>query len=71
MMGNLLSHDNAMEGTVSIDEVERFCRSIHEIHELMLCPNCKAPLGYYRDLRIMRCSNEKCIDPLELKTKKS
>lgn len=70
MMGNLLSHDNAMEGTVSIDEVERFCRSIHEIHELMLCPNCKAPLGYYRDLRIMRCSNEKCVDPLELKTKK-
>lgn len=69
MMGNLLSHDNAMEGTVSIDEVERFCRSIHEIHELMLCPNCKAPLGYYRDLRIMRCSNEKCVDPLELKTK--
>lgn len=71
MMGNLLSHDNIMEGTISIDEVERFCCSIHEIHELMLCPNCKAPLGYYGDLRIMRCSNEKCVDPLELKTKKS
>lgn len=69
MMGNLLSHDNLMAGTVSIDEVERFCLSIHEIHELMLCSECKAPLGYYRDLKIMRCSNKNCSKPMEIKTR--
>ncbi|AUB59804.1 hypothetical protein BK009_03395 [Methanobacterium subterraneum] len=69
MMGNLLSHENLMAGNVSIDEVERFCRSINHIHELTLCSNCKAPLGYYQNLKILRCSNKKCSDPLEIKAK--
>ena len=67
MMGNLLSHDNLMTGNVSIDEVKRFCSSIHEIDESLKCPTCKAPLGYFRDLKIFRCRNKKCNVPIEIK----
>ena len=66
MMGNLLSH-NLMTGNVSIDEVKRFCSSIHEIDESLMCPTCRAPLGYFRDLKILRCKNKKCSNPLEIK----
>lgn len=69
IMGNLLSHENLMAGNVSIDEVERFCKSVHELHELMLCDNCKNPLKYYQELKIFRCSNERCSKPLEIKAK--
>jgi len=70
MMGNLLSHDNLMAGNVSIDEVERFCSSIHEIDELLKCPNCHAPLGYFRNLKILRCMNKNCSNPMEIKLNK-
>ena len=66
MMGNLLSHNNLMAGNVSIDEVERFCTSIHEIDLLLKCPNCETPLGYFRELKIFRCKNKKCKDKMEI-----
>jgi energy-coupling factor transporter ATP-binding protein EcfA2 len=69
LMGNLLSHNNLMASNVSIDEVEHFCSSIHDIDELLKCPNCEAPLGYFRLLKIFRCQNKKCGDPLEIKAK--
>jgi hypothetical protein len=69
IVGNLMSHENLMAGNVSIDEVERFCNSVHEIHELMLCDGCKNPLKYYQELKIFRCSNKKCSNPLEIKAK--
>lgn len=68
IMGNLLSHENPMAGNVSIDEVERFCNSVHEIHKLTMCSNCQTPLRYYQDIGILRCSNKKCEDPSEIKT---
>lgn len=68
MMGNLLSHDNLLTGNVSIDEVERFCNSVHDIDELLRC-DCGAPLGYFRELKIFRCKNKKCSDPKEIKAK--
>lgn len=67
--GNLLSHENLMAGNVSIDEVERFCKSVRAIHELMLCDNCQNPLKYYQELKIFRCSNQRCSNPLEIKAK--
>ena len=69
MMGNLLSHNNPMAGNVSVDEVRRFCNSIHEIDEIMKCSTCQAPLGYFRELKIFRCKNKRCDDPLEIKAK--
>ena len=69
MLGNLLSHNNKIAENVSIDEVERFCLSVHEIHNLMLCNKCKRPLKYYQDTRSLRCNNRRCSDPLEIKAK--
>ena len=68
MMGNLLSHDNLMTGNVSIDEVKRFCISIHEIDESLKCTTCHTPLGYFRELKIFRFKNKKCSVPIEIKT---
>ncbi len=67
MLGNLLSHHNPIANNVSIDEVNRFCNSVHEIDELLKCSKCHAPLGYFKDLKILRCKNKKCKDPLEIK----
>lgn len=69
IMGNLLSHENLMAGNVSIDEVRRFCESVHEIHELMLCNECGNPLKYNKEFKIFRCSGKKCLNPLEIKAK--
>ncbi len=69
IVGNLTSHENLMAGNISIDEVERFCNSVNEIHELMLCEKCKTPLRYYQELKILRCSNQKCSNPTEIKAK--
>lgn len=69
ILGNLLSHDNMLADEVSIDEVKNFCDRIHDLHEVFLCPNCGDFISYFRDLKILRCSNPNCSDPIEFKTK--
>jgi len=69
LMGNLLSHNNMLAETVSIEEVNRFCESVHNLHNTFLCPNCGHFVGYYHELKIMRCPNTRCENPMEVKTK--
>jgi len=68
LLGNLLSHDNPLIDRVSIHEVEDFCNCVHELHGLFLCPNCECFVDYFKDLNILRCSNERCKNPIEIKT---
>ena len=68
ILGNLLSHDNPLIDSVSIHEVKNFCDCVHELHEVFLCPNCEHFINYYPDLKIVRCSNQRCIKPLEVRT---
>ncbi len=69
IMGNILSHNNVLAESVSIDEVESFCNRVRELHEAFLCPGCGRFINYYRDLKILRCSNPKCENPIEVKTR--
>jgi DNA repair exonuclease SbcCD ATPase subunit len=69
IMGNLLSHNNMLAEEVSIEEVKRFCEAVHNLRNAFLCPNCENFIGYYRDLKIIRCSNPRCENPMEVKTK--
>ena len=69
IMGNLLSHNNILAEEVSIEEVNSFCKSVQKLHDVFLCPNCGHFIGYYRDLKIVRCSNASCKNPIEVKTK--
>ena len=67
--GNILSHNNPMAETLSIEEIDRFCDRVHNLYRSFLCPSCSHFLYYYRDLKIIRCSNSRCASPLEIKTK--
>jgi DNA repair exonuclease SbcCD ATPase subunit len=69
IMGNLLSHNNILIEEVSIEEVNSFCKTVRNLHNVFLCPNCGHFVGYYPDLKIIRCSNSKCKSPVEMKTK--
>lgn len=69
ILGNLLSHDNPLLDRVSIEEVKRFCNCVHELHGVFLCPNCEHFINYYPDLKILRCSNPRCEEHIEVKTK--
>lgn len=69
IMGNILSHNNPLAESVSIEEVKRFCNCVNKLHERFLCPTCKHFIIYNRDFGIIRCSNSKCINPIEIKTK--
>jgi len=68
ILGNLLSHDNPLVDSVSIQEVKSFCNCVHKLHEVFVCPNCEGSIEYYPDMKILRCSNQKCQKPMELKT---
>jgi len=68
-MGNLLSHDNIQIEEVSMEEVKSFCNAVHNLYKAFLCPNCGSFVSYFRDLKIVRCSNPRCDTPLEVKTK--
>ena len=68
ILGNLLSHDNPLIDRVSIHEVKEFCNCVRELHRLFLCPNCECFVDYFKDLNILRCSNQKCEKPIEIKT---
>ncbi len=69
IMGNILSHNNILAEEVSIEEVNSFCKSVQKLHNVFLCPNCGHFIGYYRDLKIVRCSNARCKKHIEVKTK--
>jgi len=69
IMGNLLSHNNMDVESVSIEEVNSFCMAVNNLHRIFLCPSCENFLGYYRDLKIMRCSNPNCNHPIDIKTR--
>jgi len=69
IMGNILSHNNILAEEVSLEEVNSFCKSVQKLHDVFSCPNCGYFIGYYRDLKIVRCSNSKCENPIEVKTK--
>jgi hypothetical protein len=67
--GNILSHNNPLATSVTIGEVEMFCGAVHTLHGKFLCPQCGAPVRYFHELKIMRCSNTNCPTPFECKTK--
>lgn len=67
-MGNLLSHDNPLVEKLSINEVEMFCNTVHDLHVLFLCPGCRNFLHYFRSSRIVRCSDLKCNSPIKAET---
>lgn len=69
LMGNLLSHENIDASNVSIEEVRRFAESIRALHLCFCCSACSSFLAYARDFSMIRCSNKKCTDPLEVKTR--
>ncbi len=69
IMGNILSHNNVLAEQASIEEVKRFCNCVHELYKVFLCPTCGHFINYFRDLRMIRCSNSRCKQPLEVKTK--
>lgn len=66
IMGNLLSHDNILADTVSIDEVKRFCEAVHELFKVFNCPNCGTFLKYYQDMKKLRCPSPRCENPIEI-----
>ncbi len=69
ILGNILSHDNPLADKVSMDEVDRFCKCVEKLHKAFLCPNCEHFIGYFPELKIIRCSNTKCENPIEVKCK--
>lgn len=66
IMGNILSHDNPLIETVSIEEVKRFCESVYELHNIFCCPECGCFVKYYQDMKKLRCPNPKCKNPMEI-----
>lgn len=69
ILGNILSHNNPLSEEASIDEVRLFCEAVKNIHNLFLCTNCSKILRYYQDIKLLRCSNDRCQHPLQLKTR--
>lgn len=66
IMGNLLSHDNPLIETVSIEEAKRFCESVHKLNNVFNCPNCGSFLKYYQNMKKLRCPNSRCEKPIEI-----
>jgi hypothetical protein len=66
---NILSHDNPLAGVASIVEVGHFCNCVNELYKTFLCPSCGHFINYYPELAILRCPNERCKGPIEVKTK--
>ena len=66
IMGNLLLHDNPEIENISIEEVNRFCKAVHNLHNILSCPGCGTFLKYYQDMRKLRCPDPRCQKPLEI-----
>ena len=68
-MGNLLSHDNPQIENLSLGEIEAFCNAAHDFHKSFLCPDCENFLKYFRDSKVVRCSNLRCDSSIKVETK--
>jgi hypothetical protein len=66
LMGNLLAHDNLEAENASIEEVKRFCVAVHELHNVLRCPDCGTFLKYYQDMKRIRCPNSRCRQQTEI-----
>jgi recombinational DNA repair ATPase RecF len=66
IMGNLLLHDNPEVENVSIEEVNRFCEAVHDLHIMFTCPECGSFLKYYQDMKKLRCPDPHCQKPTEI-----
>jgi hypothetical protein len=69
ILANICSHNNSLSEEASIDEVRLFCEAVNNIHNLFLCTNCGKMINYHQDIKVLRCSNPRCQDPLEIRTK--
>jgi len=68
ILGNILSHNNPLAEELSLDEVRSFCNCVYELHQLIICPSCGHDFSYLPQLKIIRCSNPKCENPIEFRT---
>jgi len=66
--GNLLSHYNANAESVSLAEIERFCKSAKALVDWYQCPCCGDTPAYSQDARVIRCANSRCTSPKEWDT---
>lgn len=69
IMGNFLSHNNLLAEQASASEVQSFCNAVKSLHETFICPSCEQFPIYSREFKFIRCANDKCDNPLEVKTK--
>ncbi len=69
IMGNLLSHHNPISENISIIEVSNFSNAVHKLAIVLQCKNCSKDLYYLSEIKAIRCSNKKCSNPQEFKTK--
>ena len=69
IMGNLLSHDNPEAENTSIEEVKRFCESVHKLHNIFTCPECGTFYKYYQDMKKIRCPNPRCKQQIDIACK--
>jgi len=67
-MGNLLSHYSLLLDQVSLSEVKHFCESVHDLHNVFLCPSCETFIAYYPTPRELRCEYHRCTTPMKIKT---
>jgi energy-coupling factor transporter ATP-binding protein EcfA2 len=67
-MSNVLSHDNELQGELSTDEVRSFCNAVHKLDQVLSCPTCHSRLIYDKQSRVLRCSSERCKDPIRVNT---
>jgi DNA repair exonuclease SbcCD ATPase subunit len=65
-MANPLSHDNVLQEELSLEEVRGFCDAVHNLDETLSCPFCHNRLIYDKQFRALRCSSEKCEDPISI-----
>ena len=68
IMGNILSHNNPLSGTVTLAEVKDFCESVNNLNEMFLCPNCHCSVEYQQGLDVIVCSNARCNTPFRERT---
>src|SRR5438132_3351862 len=66
-LGNLLSHNNVFASDISLEEVGSFFRAIRNLHSVFSCPDCGSYLSYSRKHELIRCSNTKCKNPMEVR----
>lgn len=68
IVSNIMSHNNSLSRTVSVDEVRSFCVGVNALHNLFLCPSCQHYLIYDQTIRIIQCSNARCSSPFREET---